>query len=134
MTWKVEIETIMRVTGDNAGALLLLLLRQVIPCILHCENRCEEKFLKMFLLEIVNHFAGETQLQDEFLKQFEDYVNLNVLGKPWSNKNWRLSTTQNSNKERTIAGMPNTHVPWFMEAFDQLADIFLWYDKERKEH
>jgi hypothetical protein len=67
----------MRVTGDNAGALLLLLLRQVIPCILHCENRCEEKFLKMFPLEIVNHFAGETKLQDEFLKQFEDYVNLN---------------------------------------------------------
>jgi hypothetical protein len=42
------------------------------------------KFLsKIFLLEIFNHFAGETKLQDEFLKQFEDYVNLNVLGKPW---------------------------------------------------
>jgi hypothetical protein len=133
MTVKVEIETTMRVTGDDAGALLLL--RQAIPCILHCENRCGEKFLKMFLLEIFNHFAGETKLQDDFLTQFEDYVNLNVLGKPWRKGNWRLTTTQNGNKERTIGdqGMPNTHVRQFMEAFDQLADNFLWYDEERRE-
>jgi hypothetical protein len=37
----------MRVTGDEAGALLFL--RQAIPCILHCENCCGEKFLKIFL-------------------------------------------------------------------------------------
>jgi hypothetical protein len=133
MTRKIEIETTMRVTGDDAGALLLL--RQAIPCILHCENRCGEKFLKMFLLEIFNHFAGETKMQDQFLMQFEDYVNLNILGKPWRKGNWRLTTTQNSNKEKTIGdqGMPNTHVRRFMEAFDQLADNFLWYDEERKE-
>jgi hypothetical protein len=88
----------------------------------------------MFLLVIFNHFARETKLQDEFLKQFEDYVNLNVLGKPWAKGKWRLSTTHNLNKEKTIAdqGMPNTHVCQFMDAFDQLADIFLWYDEERK--
>jgi hypothetical protein len=70
------------------------------------------------------------------LKQFEDYVNLNVLRKPWSKGNWHLSTNQNSNKERTIddQGMPNTQVCWFMKAFDQLADIFFWYDEERKKH
>jgi hypothetical protein len=121
------------VTGDDAGALLLL--RQAIPCILHCENRCGEKFLKMFLLEIFNHFAGETKMQENFLTQFEDYVNLNVLGKPWRKGNWRLTTTQNANKEKTIGdqGMPNTHVRRFMEAFDKLADNFLWYDEDRKE-
>jgi hypothetical protein len=37
-TRKIEIETIMRVTRDDARALLLL--RQAIPCILHCENCC----------------------------------------------------------------------------------------------
>jgi hypothetical protein len=36
LTRKVEFETTMRVTGDNAGALLLL--QQALPCILHCEN------------------------------------------------------------------------------------------------
>jgi hypothetical protein len=74
-------------------------------------------------------------LQDEFSKQCEDYVNLNVLGKLWLNQNWHLSTTQNSNKEKMIAdqGMPNTCVRHFMDAFDQLADICLWYDEERKE-
>jgi hypothetical protein len=86
-------------------------------------------------MEIFNHFAGETKLQDDFLKQLEDCVNLNVLRKPWSKGNWRLRTTHNSNKEKTIAdqGMPNTHVRQFMDAFDELADIFLWYDEERKE-
>jgi hypothetical protein len=70
MMRKVEIETTRRVTGDNAGALFLL--QPAIPCILHCENPCEERLLKMFLLEMFNHFAGETKLQDEVLKQFED--------------------------------------------------------------
>jgi hypothetical protein len=35
----------MRVTGDDAGVLLLL--RQAIPCILHCENRCGKPMLRM---------------------------------------------------------------------------------------
>jgi hypothetical protein len=69
MTVKVEIKTTMRVAGNNAR--MLLLLRQVtgdtVPCILHCQNCCREKFLKMFLLEIFNHFAGESKLQDKFL-------------------------------------------------------------------
>jgi hypothetical protein len=50
MTQKVELETTLKVTGDNATALILL--RQAVPCILHCENRCGEKILKMFLLEV----------------------------------------------------------------------------------
>jgi hypothetical protein len=91
---------------------------------------------RLFLLEICNHFDGETKLQDEFLKQFADYVNLNILGKPWTKGNWRLNTTRNSNKEKTIAdqGTPNTHAHQFLDASDQLADIFLYFDEERKEH
>ncbi len=54
ITREVEIETTMRDAGDNAGALLLL--RQAIPCILHCVNRCGEKFPKMFLI-----FNGDFQ-------------------------------------------------------------------------
>jgi hypothetical protein len=111
MMRKIEIEMTMRVTRDDAGAHLLL--RQAIPCILHCENRCGETFLKMFLLEIFNHFAGETKMQDhQFLMQFEDCVNLNILEKPWRKDNWHLTTTQNSNKEKRIGdqGMPNMHV------------------------
>jgi hypothetical protein len=41
----------------------------------------------MSLLETFDHFAGETELQNEFLKQYEDDVNLNVLGKPWAKVN-----------------------------------------------
>jgi hypothetical protein len=133
MTQKVELETTLKITGADAGALLLL--RQAIPCILHCENRCGEKFIKMFLLEIFNNLAGDVKLQDAFLEQFEDHINLNVLGRSWRKGNWRLTTTHNGNKEKTIGdqGMPNTHVRKFMEAFNPMADKFMWYDEERRE-
>jgi hypothetical protein len=132
MTKKIDMETTMRITGEQAGALLML--RQAIPCILHCENRCGEKFIKMFLLEIFNHFDGDTDTQEQFLKQFEEFVNLNVLGKPWRKANWRLHTTENVDKQKTIGdqGMPNTHVRKFIDAFDELADNFMWHDEERK--
>jgi hypothetical protein len=42
MTLKIEIETTMRVTGDDAAGALLLL-RQAISCILHCKNGCVER-------------------------------------------------------------------------------------------
>jgi hypothetical protein len=76
MTQKVELKTTLKVTGDNAAALILL--QQAIPCILHCANQCDEKILKMFLLEVFNHFAGDVKLQDTFLFEFEEYVNLHV--------------------------------------------------------
>jgi hypothetical protein len=43
------------------------------------------------------------------------------------------NNTKKLNKEKTIAdqGMPNTYVP--LDAFGQLAAIFLWYDEEREE-
>jgi hypothetical protein len=91
----------------------------------------------MFLLEIFNHFAGETKLQDQFLMPFEDCVNLNVnaLGIPWRKGNWHLTTTQNSNKEKVIGdqGMPNMHMHRFMEVFHKLAETFMWYNEDRKE-
>jgi hypothetical protein len=89
----------------------------------------------MFLLEIFNDLAGDVKLQDTFLEQFEDHVNLNVLGQSWRKGNWRLTTTRTRNKEKTIGdqGMPNTHVRKFIEAFNPMANTFMWYDEERRE-
>jgi hypothetical protein len=132
MTRKVELETTLRVTGKDAAALILL--RQAVPCILHCENRCGEKIIKMFLLEVFNHHSGDVKSQDAFLLDFEEFVNFNVQGKLWRKGNWRLTTTTNSNKERTIGdqGMPNQHVRNFMEAFHDLIDRYLRYDEKKK--
>jgi hypothetical protein len=57
MTQKVEIDTTMRVPGDDAGALLLLW--QAIPWILHCKKFCGDKFLKMFLLKVLINLLGK---------------------------------------------------------------------------
>jgi hypothetical protein len=86
----------------------------------------------MFLLEIFNGVAGETKLQDEFLKQFEDYMNLNVLGKPLTEENWHLSTTQNLKKEKTIAdqGMPKTRM--FVDLWMTLLTSFYGMMKREK--
>ena len=90
----------------------------------------------MFLLEVFNHFAGDVKVQDNFLFEFEEYVNKHVRGMPWRKGNWRLVTTMNSNKERTIGdqGMPNQHVRNFIDAFHALIDTFLWYDEDKKAH
>jgi hypothetical protein len=73
---------------------------------------------------VFNHFAGGVKLQNTFLFEFEEYVNLHVQGMLCRKGNWRMTTTMNSDKERTIGdqGMPNQHVQNFMEAFHELID------------
>jgi hypothetical protein len=78
-------------------------------------------------------FCLETKLQDEFLKQFEDYVNLNVLGKPWAKGNWGLSTTHNLNKEKRqllIKGCPHSCLSIWMPSTNLLTSFY--GDEKRK--
>ncbi len=49
-------------------------------CILHCENRTGEKFLKMLLIEGWNLLDGDKKGQDQYIKEFEYMVNTQVLG------------------------------------------------------
>jgi hypothetical protein len=49
-------------------------IRQAVPCILHLENRCGEKFIKMLLLEGF-HMAGTNAANKKFLKKFKNSVN-----------------------------------------------------------
>jgi hypothetical protein len=54
---------------------------QAVPCILHMENRCGEKFLKMLFLEGYDSKSTTTE-QAKLLKDLENIVNTQILGRP----------------------------------------------------
>ncbi len=56
-------------------------IRQAVPCILHLENRCGEKFLKMLFLEGYDSKTTTTE-QAKLLKDLENIVNTQILGRP----------------------------------------------------
>jgi hypothetical protein len=106
--------------GNYAGAYITL--RQAVPCILHLENRCGEKFIKMILLEGFDALPTDT-LKKKFLTDFEEIVNTGVLGTPARRANWRLATGKDKDNRDCIKDqtLPNTHVRKFLEAFDAIA-------------
>jgi hypothetical protein len=102
--------------GNYAGAYISI--RQGVPCILHLENRCGEKFFKMLLLEAYDALPTAT-LKNQFLKDFEEVVNTSVLGSANCRVNWRLAVgNRQCIKDQTL---PNTHVRKFLANFNLLA-------------
>jgi hypothetical protein len=102
-------------------------IRQAIPCILHLENRCGEKMIKMLLLEGYNRENITKIEQEQLIVDFESLVNSYVLGTPRRKAHWRMNTGKDKDN-KTIIGdqsMPNTHVRRFMDHFEQLAELCL---------
>jgi hypothetical protein len=108
--------------GNYAGAYISI--RQGVPCILHLENRCGEKFLKMLLLEGYDALPTDT-LKNQFLKDFEEVVNTSVLGSANRRANWRLAVGKDKDNRQCIKDqtLPNTHVRKFLAKFDLLAAL-----------
>jgi hypothetical protein len=106
--------------GNYAGAYISI--RQAVPCILHLENRCREKFIKMILLEGSDALPTDT-LKKEYLKEFEHLINTSILGTPARRANWRIATGKDGNNRQCIMDqtLPNTHVCKFLDAFDTIA-------------
>jgi hypothetical protein len=75
--------------GNYAGALISIC--QGIPCILHLEKWCGEKFLKMVLLEGYDALPTDTA-KNRYIKDFEILENTHVLGSVTWPANWWLST------------------------------------------
>jgi hypothetical protein len=96
--------------GNYAGALISI--RQGIPCILHLENWCGEKFLRMALLEGYDGLSTDTA-KNQYIKDFEILVNTRPA-------NWCLATGKDKDNRQCIKDqtLPNTHVRKFMTAFD----------------
>ncbi len=108
--------------GNYTGAYITL--RQGVPCILHLENRCGEKFIKMILLEGYDSLPTDT-LKNKFLKNFETLVNTRILGTPVRCANWRLAVGKDSDNRQCIKDqtLPNTHVRKFLDKFDLIAAL-----------
>jgi hypothetical protein len=113
----------------------MIAIRQAVPCILHCENRCGEKILKMLLIEGMNERDGNTRSQKEMMSTFEERVNTRVLGSMWRKTNWKIPQCKS---EKGSGGflisevtMPNTHVRKFLRSFNALASIVI-IDNQRR--
>lgn len=107
-------------------------IRQAIPCILHLENRCGEKIIKLLLLEGYNRENITKAQQDQLILDVEAVVNHRVLGTVHRKSNWRVTTGVDADN-RTVIGdqsMPNTHVRKFMDHFEELSQLCI-IDEER---
>jgi hypothetical protein len=116
--------------GNYAGAYITI--RQAVPCILHLENRCGEKFIKMILLEGFDDLPTDS-LKKTFMKDFEEIINTQVLGTHARRANWRLATGKDKDNRECIVDqtLPNTHVRKFLAHFDAIADHCI-VDLERR--
>jgi hypothetical protein len=117
--------------GDYTSALISI--RQGIPCILHLENCCGKKFLKMVLLEGYDALPTDSA-KNKFLKEFETLVNTRVLGTLTRPANWRIATGKDKDNRQCIKDqtLPNTHVQKFMLAFDIIATFCISSDEVRR--
>jgi hypothetical protein len=110
--------------GNYTGSFITI--RQAVPCILHLENRCGEKYIKMLLLEGFDLFKTDSD-QKKFIRDVEVIVNTTVLGTPTRRANWRLATAKDKDSRLAIKyqTMPNTHVRKFLRQFHKLTAFCL---------
>jgi hypothetical protein len=107
-----------------------------IPCILHLENWCGEKIIKLLLIEGFNSFDGNTKAQDKFLDDFTNLVNTSILGSPDRIANWNMKKASKSKDGKTMINdqtMRNTHVRKFISKFETLSDFALPNHAVRRE-
>jgi hypothetical protein len=100
-------------------------LQQGVPCILHLENRCGEKFIKIILLEGYDTLPADT-LKNKYLKDVENVlVNSSVLDTPICCTNWRLVVRKDSGIRQCIKyqTLANTQIQKFLDKFDLIATL-----------
>jgi hypothetical protein len=100
-------------------------IRQAIPCILHLENRCGEKIIKLLLLEGYNRENITRSEQAKLIVDFESIVNNHVLGTVSRKAHWRMNIGKDKDNQPVIGdqSMPNTHVRKFLDHFEELAEL-----------
>lgn len=113
----------------------MIFVRQAVPCILHLENRCGEKFMKSLLIETVQLSNKTPTQQKQLIAAIEEIANTRILGTQWRPSNWRIPVSQTDNKivvqDMT---MPNCHVRKFMQRFHELtAACFDCSDSQQNE-
>jgi hypothetical protein len=123
--------TLVAASAHYVGAFISI--RQAVPCILHLENRCGEKFLKMLFLEGYDSKTTGTE-QAKLLSDLENIVNSQVLGRPGRKSNWRVATAKDKDSRQTIKDqtLPNTPCRKFLQHFPLLLELCI-ADNVRRE-
>ena len=80
--------------NDNSSAMnLLILVKQAILCVLHMENRCGEKILKMLLINAMESLKTQPkQVITKFIEDIENKINTDILGSPYKPSQWMIPT------------------------------------------
>jgi hypothetical protein len=117
--------------GNYVGAFIGI--RQAVPCILHLENRCGEKFLKMLFLEGYDKNMKTEKEKKKLLKDLEFCVNTQILGTVRRPANWRLATAKDSDSRTSIKDvtLPNSHCRKFVKAYKKLTELCILDDERR---
>jgi hypothetical protein len=109
--------------GNYVGAFISI--RQAVPCILHLENRCGEKFLKMLFLEGYDKNMKSEKEREQLLVDIELCVNTQILGTIRKPSNWRLATCSDGDNRTAIKDvtLPNSHCRKFIKAYKLLTAL-----------
>jgi hypothetical protein len=126
------------VAGQEAtrypGAMIMV--RQAVPCVLHLENRCGEKFVKTLLIERIQQSNKTDQQQKELIRSVEHVVNTQVLGHPWRPSNWKIPLAKDDKSKMVVSDltMPNQHVRKFLMHLHRVTAVLFdaTDDNERK--
>ena len=121
--------------GDYSAASILI--EQAIPCIMHMENRCAEKMLKLLISEGWDRCKKDGKKQSTFLSDFASTVNSYVLGTTVRQSNWSVTVAKDK-EGKTIIGdqsMYNYQVRKFLRegSFNRLIDVALKDDSVRQQ-
>ena len=111
--------------NDNSSAMNpLILVEQAILCVLHMENRCGEKMLKMLLINAMESLETQPkQVITKFLEDIENKINTDILGSPYKPSQWRIPTDENKNCMVGSIAMDNRSTRRIINHFECLIDI-----------
>jgi hypothetical protein len=113
----------------------MIMVRQAVPCILHLENQCGEKIVKMLLMDTIQLTTKSDQQQLELINRVEQVVNNCILGQPWRPSNWRVPVLKSDSSKRVITDitMPNQHVRKFIKELHLITEaVFDMEDDDQR--
>ena len=108
----------------------MIMIEQAVPCILHCENRCGEKLLKMLLIEGYDRRDPDSHAQEEMVAEFEEHVNTRIFGSENARSNWRINHSRDKDFRKVVGKqtLTNMHTRKLIDNFEHLPRICIQND------
>jgi len=103
----------------------LILLDQAVPCILHLENRCGEKWIKLLIQEAIKNCDGDNESVLAKVREIEGYLNSKVWGSESCPTHYQIKLEKDKNGGLVLGDLTltNNRVREVMEENDGMVDI-----------